>query len=64
MHVERINPEASRRNAHYKLLLLHRYCRQNAMTILVSWVRKTNVDSSRSRMTGTLSYGFEAERQG
>jgi hypothetical protein len=28
MHVERINPDASRRNAHYNLLLLHRYCRQ------------------------------------
>ena len=28
MHIERINPDANRRNAHYDLLLLHRYCRQ------------------------------------
>ena len=28
MAIERINPDASRRNAHYNLLLLHRYCRQ------------------------------------
>jgi hypothetical protein len=27
MHVERINPDANRRNAHYNLVLLHRYCR-------------------------------------
>lgn len=30
MHVERINPNASRRNAHYNLLLIHRYCRQRS----------------------------------
>jgi len=28
MGVECINPNASRRNAHYNLLLLHRYCRK------------------------------------
>ena len=28
MEVERINPQASRRDAHYNLLLLHRYCRK------------------------------------
>jgi len=28
MEVERINPNASRRNAHYNLLLLQRYCRK------------------------------------
>ena len=27
MEVKRINPNASRRNAHYNLLLFHRYCR-------------------------------------
>jgi hypothetical protein len=28
MDVERINPKASRRDAHYNLMLLHRYCKK------------------------------------